>query len=421
MSRQPEISLLALLIAIGAIGQVCNAAVSVGIDHDLTKPTYGLEGKSSSQISYDQQNGLSMSGTVADLLGPPIKIANGFNNILKGHNLANMGTGLKTSGALLGFDAKMLETLGAGKMLKGGFLLNGAKTKADWAGQVAGPKGQKIANIIEVPVKVVAVKNVAAGKMLGTLGAAEAAGAQQLGSKGQAMFSQGQELKSSGLSQMIQGASEGVQNIGNMVQKTSDNVNTAYKLLPLVWDMKQQQVSQQREEEAAAKGQQQQMQQSQSHPVSTAYQMSPPSPLTGGSLFGGLASLMPGLSSSTLNGQNLPGSGPNPTYAALWNTTSPLTNLLLNPGANPFLLPLKAGPLGQAFAGIQPIGTAQASNGGSNGNNKGSSLVGHSQSYDFSLFPGLKYRETISASAPEFDMVDQLNGKENILPAIKRL
>jgi hypothetical protein len=411
--------LVALLFAaLISVGSLARAALSVGIDHDMTQPTFGLEGKTGSTIKYDNQNGLNLGGTISDLLGPPIRMANGFGNLIKGSNMATMGTGLKSGGALLGFDAKVLETAGAGNLLSSQLLMNAAQAKKNAAGEVAGPKGQKIASIIEIPVKVVAMKDLAEGKAFTALGAAKAAGANQMTNQGTNMLNEGQALKAQGINQIFQGASQGVQNIGNMVQKTTDNMNTAFRLLPLIWDMQQQDAA-----AASTKGQQQLQQQQvaqqqqvtkQERPVSTPYQMSSP---TGGSFFGGLASLIPGLSSSALQGNHGFGAGPNPSYAAVWNTTSPLTNLLMNPSLNPFLMPLTTGPFGQAIVAKQPIGTPEASNANGGAGPKGGLLTSGagSQSYDFSLLPGVRYRETVSAAVPsKFSMSTRPGGDESV-------
>lgn len=419
------IALMVLVASLVSVGSFVRASVNVGIEHDMTQPTYGLEGKTGSTINYDTKNGFNLGGTINDLLGPPIKIANGFNSIIKGNNMASMGTGLKTGGALLGFDAKMLETAGAGNLFKSQLLLSPfqqrygpaatGQTKTNEAtgqtktgdgyapagGDMGGfktPKGQKIASIIEIPVKVVALKDLAEGKALTALGAAKAAGANQMTSKGQTLMSQGQALKSQGLNQIVQGATEGVQNIGNMFQRTSDNMNTAFKLFPLIMDMQAQDAAKGQQQVQQQQAQQQQQQVVKERPVSTPYQMSSP---TGGSLFGGLASLIPSLSSSALSGNHGPGSGPNPSYAALWNTSSPLTNLLTNPAASPFLLPFTTGPLGQAIVAKQPIGTAEASSANGAPMRGGLLTTGAgSQSFDFSLLPGVRYRETVSSALP---------------------
>lgn len=402
---------MATLLFLGAIVVQLSQCIkfSVGIEHDLSGPTYGLEGKSSSQIRYDDRNGLNLAGTIGDILGPPIKIANGLGNVIQGSNMAGIGTSLRGGGALLGFDAKLLETAGAGNLLKGGLLWNGAQAKANVAGQLAGPKGQKIASIIEVPVKVVAMKDLAAGKALSTVGQVKHATAQAADSKGQALLLQGQALKTQGLNQIVQGANEGVQNIGNMVQKTTENVNSAIRLFPLVWDMQQQQYAAE-----AAKGQQQQHPIQQQNLVSTPHQLGGAashgsSSLTGGSLFGGLSSILPGM------GQQF---GPNHGYAALWNATSPLTNLLMNPAVNPFFFPLTNGPLGQAIVAKQPIGTHESAAYGGGSSGSGGSKTGEdeqSMSFNYNLFPGLKYSEHISSS----NHLPNFNIRKQIQPASK--
>lgn len=406
-----RISLFACLSLLSIVSSQVDGAVNVNIDHDLSEATYGLEGKTGSSIKYDQQNGLNLGGTVADLLGPPIKIANGFNSFVKGNNMATVGTGLKTGGALLGLDAKLFEAAGAGDIFKGNLLLNSLQRKHSSGGQTTAQttaqmptqqttqqvavdstpihmmlptKGEKIANIVEIPVKVVAMKDLMGGKMMNGIGAIKGAGASHLTNKGQDMMSQAQALKMSGINQMIQGANEGVQNLGNMFQRTAGNMQTAIKLAPLVWDMQQQD---------SAKGGQQQQVVKEQRPTSMAYQAAAP---TGGSLFGGLASLLP----------NFGAQGANPSYAAVLNATDPLMRLLTNQNMSPFLLPFTSGPLGQSVALKQPIGTEVASGNpvGGGGPNRGGLLTTGqgSQSFDFSLLPGVRYRETVSGTMPGF-------------------
>lgn len=411
-----------VVVFVSQNNHVVGAQVSMSVDHDMSKPTFGLQGRSSSSLSYDDKNGLSLHGTIADLLGPPIKIANGFNNIVQGGNMAGIGNSLRSGGALLGIDAKLLEAAGGAKLAKGGLLLNGAAAKSNAVGNVAGPTGEKISNIIEFPVKVVAVKDLAAGKALNGLGQVKQAQAQAVDTKGQTLISQGTALKSKGMNQVVQGAQEGVQNIGNMVQKTSENIATAYKFLPLIVDLQT--------TNPPVQQQQQQLQlESKPHQLSMAIgggggqQQQQQQQPSGGSLFGGLSSLlMPGLGShdplglsalTSTTGQGSPmnnrhqfgslfgANGPNPSYAAVLNASSPLTSLLLNPMASPFLFP---NPLVQALNGLQPIGTeasAATTTTGGGGGGLLNALNGRPAHFEHSLFPGVKVSETTSSQLPQ--------------------
>jgi len=402
---------MATVLFLGAIFfQLCHCIkMSVGIEHDLSRPTYGLEGKSSSQLNYDDRNGLKLGGTLNDILGPPIKIANGLGNLFKGSNLAGIGGGLRGGGALLGFDAKLLETAGAGNMFKGGLMLNGLQMKHNLGasqpagsqtkgeqqivqttdeaqsatkggpnlGMLAAPKGQKIASIIELPVKVVAMKDLMTGKALSGVGQMKGATAQAVDSTGQQLMAKGQALKSQGISQILQGATEGVQNLGNMFQKTSQDVNSAIKLFPLVWDMQQQ-------ESAANHEATKQRQQQQQHLVSSPHQLGAShgssSGLTGGSLFGGL---LGGLGSGG-------GGAQSHDYAAVSSANNPLLGLLTNPAFKSSLLPLEplaGGPLGQALGAKLPMGSGA-----------GQANPGHTTSFILDAIPGIKYSEQMSFS-----------------------
>lgn len=436
MARILICSLAIVLVGIIQSPINCKMQVSIGIQHDMSKPTYGLQQPTSSQIQYDDKTGLSLKGTIGELLGPPIKIANGFGNIIHGGNMAGIGNSLKSGGALLGLDAKVLEAAGGAHLLKGGLLMGGAAAKHAAAGAIAGPTGQKISSIIEVPVKVVAVKDLASGKVLHGLGQMKQAEAQAIDTKGQTLVRDGNALKSQGLNQIIQGTQEGVQNIGNLVSKTSENVNSAIKYLPLIMEMQSMQQQHTDTTKGGQYAQQEEHRPQQSHLKSTPHQMgggSGSSGLTGGSLFGGLGSLMPGFSSNDPlglialtggNGANIGtyqsgsnrnpfgslfgASGPNPTYAAVMNSTNPLTNLLMNPGMNPFLLPIAGGPLSQSLAFKQPIGTHESSSASSS-----SSHNGQGTSFSYNLFPGVKVSETVSSSQLPTTLATKIGGNHH--------
>lgn len=349
-----------LFVVIALISNSASSiSLSINVEHDMSAPTYGLQQPTSSQLTYDPQHGLNMKGTINDILGPPIKIANGFNSMLTGSSMAGVGSSLKAGGAVLGLDAKLLEAAGGANILKGGLLLGRAAGHKAVATALAGLPGKKIASIVEVPVKVVAVKDIAAGKVLKGLGAVKGVKAAAAINEGQALMEKGGALKKTGLSQVVEGATEGMQNIGHMVQQTANNAATAFKFLPLVLESEQQQ-QQQAKEEATKSGADQQQHQQQQHQLqhheSSAKQAGGSgAPITGGSMFGGLASLLGGSGSSNpdpLGG--LFGSGHHNNdhhgYAAVLDSASPLTNLLMNPNVNPFLYPMAGGPLGQSLA-----------------------------------------------------------------------
>lgn len=393
---ESKILIISLFIVVNCNSIIQATQLSVGIEHDLSKPTYGLHGPSSSQLSYDDKNGINLKGTINDLLGPPIKIANGFNNMISGSKMAGVGNSLKSGGAVLGIDAKLLEAYGGSHLLKGGLLMGGAAAKTGLATAIGGLPGKKISSIIEVPVKVVAMKDLAYGKAMTGLGKMKAAEAVASKTKGENMIKEGEQLKSQGINQMVQGATEGLQNLGNMVQQTSGNAATAFKLLPIILDLPMGQEPQQQQQIDTTKTSQQHM--DSPHLTNNA------GALTGGSLFGGLTSLIPGLANDPLLGNRSPmanlfsGQNPHNSYAAVLNSTNPLTNLLMNPSMNPFILPLgsiSGGPLGQALSGKQP------------GLGGSSSLLGGQSSYNYNLFPGVKMSETTSSYLPNIALQQQ--------------
>lgn len=68
--------------------------------------------------------------------------------------------------AMVGVDANILEQLGGAKIVKGGLLLGAAGAKKAIATAKAGIVGKKVASIVEIPLKVVALKDIIAGKKL---------------------------------------------------------------------------------------------------------------------------------------------------------------------------------------------------------------------------------------------------------------
>lgn len=407
--------------------------LSIGVEHDLTQPTYGLRGRSSSQMSYDDRNGLQMSGTVNDILGPPVKMANGFGKMLAGSNMAGVGSSLKDGSAVLGIDSKLLEAAGGASMLKGGLLMGGSAAKVGAAKIAGGLPGKKIASIIELPVKVVALKDLAAGKAMYGLSKAKQQQAQQESSKGENMIREGQALKSQGMKQVMQGASEGMQNIGNMVQQTAENAATAFRFLPILMDLPTPNSSSGSGTKGGEQVQQQQQQQ-QEHLLAPHYSSSSGSTshakagsITGGSLFGGLGSLVPALTgASGATGSAAGSTGAQQPleslfapfmnhngYAAVLNATNPFTNFIMNPRTNPFLLPFtgtnnnanggfgglfEGGPLGQSIGSKSSALTPSSLS--SSAATKSASSGGSTNHYNYNLLPGLKISETMSSSGP---------------------
>lgn len=410
--------------------------LSIGVEHDLSQPTYGLQGRSSSQMSYDERNGLQLAGTIGDILGPPVKIANGFGKMLAGSGLAGAGSSLKSGNAVLAIEPKMLEAAGGASMLKGGLLMGGAAAKVGAAKLAGGLPGKKIASIIELPVKVVAMKDLAKGKGLVGLGRAKQQQAQQERAKGDTMVRDGQALKSEGMRQVMQGASEGVQNFGNMVQQTAENAANAFKFLPILMDLPTPDSSS--TSAAGTKGEHQVQQQQQQeheqllaphhHSAQTATHAKAGS-LTGGSLFGGLGSLVPALSGgggasgatfgSTTTAADTAAAHQQPLenlfapfmnhngYAAVLNATNPFTSFIMNPRTNPLLLPFSVGnsllesaPLGQSIGSKSSSMAAGASKSAS-ASAAAASSHGSTNHYNYNLLPGLKISETMSSSGPQ--------------------
>lgn len=93
---------------------------SASVSSDMSKPTYGLQGATSSSIGYNSQDGLAIKGQLGDILGPPIKIASGIGNIVTGSALSGLGTSVSSGSAILGKDANLLQAFGQAEKLKGG-------------------------------------------------------------------------------------------------------------------------------------------------------------------------------------------------------------------------------------------------------------------------------------------------------------
>lgn len=394
-----------IFLILSLVHTIVAAQVKDDINHDMSQQTLAQQGPSSSKISYDDRNGLNMQGPIQSLLGPPIKIAHGFGNMFQGSNMAGMGSSLKNSAGIVGVDAKLLEAAGGASLLKGGLLLGGAAAKTGAATVLKGLPGKKIASIIEMPVKIVALGDIAAGKALKTIGNAKSREAQQSVQRGDEMVRQGDNLKQEGLQQVLQGAAEGAHNFGSMVQQTSSNAADAIRLLPIMLNMHHQQQPRPVEQPQI---EQQEATKSVPQPAKQRQQS-----LTGGSLFGGLGSLLPGIGESpfshnTLNGNggsalgNLFGFGGNHnngfgsnSLAAVLSASNPFTNLLMNPALNPYLMPL-GGPGSSLGEGTK----TSASSGGLFGSNLDRN--GQSSTTTYNLFPGLRFRETISSHPPQF-------------------
>lgn len=402
---------VALLLIVS--NQLCFAAnqVSIGVESDLSKPTYGLHGQSSSQLSYNDQNGFKVNGALNDFLGPPIKIANGFGKMIAGSGIVGVGEKLKANGAVLGFDSKLFEAAGGADLLKGGILLGATGAKTAAATAFKGPAGKKISSIIEMPVKVVAMKDLATGKALAGMGKVKGAEALAMKAKGTKMVKEGEALKAQGLNQVLQGTNEGMQNIGNGFQQLAGNAATAVKFLPIMLDMpmQQQQILQQQQQDTKTSGRDAQSPEFQANP---------------NNLFGGLpglGSLIPGLGTGSqdpftaftqshahqTSPMNLFGGNHANSYAAVLNSTSPLTNLLMNPGSG-ILYPILNGPLGQAISGKQPGSTDLAQTGPTTG--LSSAPYGVQESYVYNFIPGLTVRESSSSQMPTFGQVSGPKG-----------
>lgn len=375
------------------LAKPANPQISVHTDHDMSRPTYGLAGQSSSALTYDEKNGLNLKGNINDILGPPIKIVNGLSQMLTGSSMAGAGSGLKTGGAMLGIDAKLLEAAGGTHLVKGGLLLGGAMGKTALATALGGLPGKKISSIIEMPVKVIALKDLATGKVLAGMGKVKGVEALATKAKGASLIKEGDALKAQGYNQVMQGANEGLTNLNNMFQQTAGNAATAFKLLPIILDLP----TGQQEQQGATKQQSEQR----------ADQSGAAHPISGGSLFGGLTSLLApngGGSSDTFvqmftGGQNRSpfnlfggqNTNHNGGYAALLNNTNPLANLLMNPNLNPFLYPIGGGPLSQSIVNRQPSANRPVGFGfGFNSAQPSSS--------NFNLFPGIKMSESSSSN-----------------------
>lgn len=388
---------------------ICRASfaenqVSVSVESDLSKPTYGLKGQSSSQVSYTDQNGFNMNGAINDVLGPPIKIANGFSKYVAGSGLTGVGEKLKVNGAVLGFDSKLLEAAGGANLLKGGLLLGKTGLKNAGALALKGPVGKKISSIIEMPVKVVAMKDLATGKALAGMGKVKGVKALAMKAKGTKMVKEGEVLKAQGLKQVLQGANEGIQNIGDGFQQMAGNAATAIKLLPIILDMPMQEQQQQQQTQQIQQTQQTQQQQDTKTPdqytQSTSLQQSP------SNLFGGFGSLLGGNTQDPFNALthqpspfNLFGGNHANSYAAVLDNANPLTNLLMNPGSS-ILYPIMGGPLGQSVSSKSPRTSDLAYSGPTTGQH--SAPFGLQESYIYNFIPGLTVRETTSSQMPTF-------------------
>lgn len=400
---------------------VVAAQVKVDVNHDMTQQTLGFQSPSSSKVSYDDRNGLSVQGAIQNLLGPPIKIAHGFGNMFQGSNMAGIGSSLKNSGAIVGLDSKLLEAAGGASLLKGGLLLGGSAAKVGAATALKGLPGKKIASIIEMPVKIVALGDIAAGKALKTLGNAKSQEVQQTTQRGDEMIKQGDALRQQGLQQVLQGASEGAQNLGNVVQQTAGNAADAIRLLPIMMNMQNQQQHPVEQQEAVKSALPPTKQRSDSSP----HQLQQ-STLTGGSLFGGLGSLLPGIgespfSHSSVNGNggsalsNLFGFGgdQNNGLAAVLSASNPFTNFLMNPSLNPILM-----PLGGAGSSLGQGTKTSAGSGGLFGVNLDRN--GQSSTTTYNLFPGLRLRETISSQPSQFGSSWQHHGQQHQTQSLEK-
>lgn len=345
-------ALLAVSVAISPSGAI---QFKVKIEHDMSKPTYGLLGQSSSQLSYDSRNGLKLKGTIKDVLGPPIKVAKGVKNILKGSGmggLGDVGASMRSNGAILGVDVARLEANGGTSLLRGGLLRSISKS-SDVANLVRRLPGQRMSSVIELPVKVVSLKDLAGGQ-----------------STAKDSATRGEALRRQGMNQVIEGASEGVQNLNNMVQKATGDAASAFRLLPVIIDMQREEYEQEQKE----KNEKQAKVENKSS--ATHQQLSDtPNPL-----LGGLNSLL------NHNGPQQAGFHDSQNhYAAMLNADNPLTGLLMNPELNPILTPISEGPLAQSLADKLSVPSPQQV---PNPNN-----IGHSITTRYRPFPDVQRTE----------------------------
>lgn len=393
---------LAFLISIQVIGCI---SISVTADSDTSKSTLGLLNPTPPSIfHYDDKTGISMQGPVADIFGPPVKIADGFRQLFTGSTMAGLGNSMQSNGAILNLDAHMLEAAGAGHLLKGGVLLGGSAAKVGAATVLGGMPGKKIASVVEIPVKVVALKDLAAGKIMREMGQGKARDAEQSREKGAQMAKEGDSMKQKGMNQILQGATEGVQNMGNIIQQTTNNAASAMRLLPILLDMPAKGTEEQGQQADGTKsGTSSTTTNTNKHPFSN-----PLNP------FGGLASLFqPAVSGGGfMNGGQDPGAKLGNGFAAVVNLTHPLAGMITNPSLNPFLLPITnaaanlgpISPITQGFGNKQPIGVSGASSlgSGASGLNLFPSPLGgpHSNSFSYIPFPGVKVSETQTNQIP---------------------
>lgn len=178
----------------------------VKIEHDMSKPTFGLLAPTSSKLTYSSRKGLQLEGTVQEILGPPVKVARGVNNILRGTGAIN-----DNGAAILGIDTRRLEAAGADRLISDGLLRSASHPSI--VDIVQDLPGREVSNIVEVPVKVPSLRH--------SLGRSN----------------NGEALRREGIKEVFEGASEGVRNIGNIMSRASSDASTAFRLLPMIIDM----------------------------------------------------------------------------------------------------------------------------------------------------------------------------------------
>lgn len=340
----------------------------VKIEHDMSKPSYGLLMPTSSQLTYDPQNGLKLKGALKEVLGPPVKVVRGVKNILRGSRLGGLGAvgaTMRTHGAVLGVDTHKLEATGASKLIERGLLrsVSGVGAGADLAGIVEDLPGRRLSSMIEVPVKVVSVRDLSSSRR---------SSARSEGRHAEDPALTGEELRRTGFNQVFEGASESVQNLGNMVSRASNDAATAFRLLPVVLDIQREEYEQEQKEK-----QKKAQEKSSADPGQTG--------AASNSLLASLTSILTG---DNANHAQLVSNQEN-QYAAMLGAGNPLANLLMSSNLDPILTPISASPLTQSLQMKQLLPEPQVPN---------SSPIGQSITNRYRPFPGVSLSETISDS-----------------------
>lgn len=243
-----ELSSIILVVAISVFHfQPLDAIqLKVKIEHDMSKPSYGLLAPTSSHLTYDSRAGLKLKGTIQDILGPPVKVARGVKNILRGSGMGGLGastsSSMRSGAAILGIDTHRLEQAGASNLLENGLLrsVTGVKPEADVADIIQDTPGHKIANIIEIPIRVPSRRNNSGRNSAG---------------QPDNVASNGEALRQMGIKEIFEGASEGVQNLGSMVSRATGDASSAFRLLPMIIDMQREDYEQEQKQKQSKQNQ----------------------------------------------------------------------------------------------------------------------------------------------------------------------